>query len=191
MMAQRSLACVVGVCATLVAACIPSLTAWRPSSGVASEGVRAARALDQQGVLAFEVGRYHDALLYFDAAFAHGGPPSERWNAAKCHLRLDEPAQAEAALVEYLALPGLTTEDRREADAALDTIRRRASTLTVLSVPLGLPASVDGRHVGVTPVTTAVSPGDHVVLVERAPDARQQGSVTARLGRSILIEAHP
>jgi PEGA domain len=180
------------MCTALLVGCVPPATKPLHASALpATEGVRAARALDQQGVLAFEAGRYHDALLYFDAAFAHGGPPSERWNAAKCHLHLDEPSQAEAALVEYLALPGLSIEDRREADAALSDVRRRQSTLMVLSVPLGLSASVDGRHVGTTPVAIPVAPGDHIVVVERAPDARQQGSVTARLGRSILIEAHP
>jgi hypothetical protein len=175
--------------ALLLAGCLP--TGGLQQRLPPTEALRAARALDQQGVLAFQAGRYHDALLYFDAAFAHSGPPSERWNAAKCHLRLDEPAQAEAALVEYIGLPGITADDRREAEAAVEALRRRSSSLTVLSVPLGLPVSVDGRRLGVTPFTTSVAPGDHVVLVERAPDARQEGSVTSRFGRSILVEAHP
>jgi hypothetical protein len=172
----------------LVLACQPLGPATRPP---VPEDVRGARALDQQGVAAFEAGRYHDALLYFDAAYAHGGPPSERWNAAKCHLHLDEPVQAEAVLVEYLALAGLTSDDRREAAALLDGIRRRPSTLTVMSAPLGLAVSVDGKHVGATPVTTVVQPGEHTVVVERPPEGRQERPFTARYGRAILVEAHP
>ncbi len=156
-----------------------------------AESVGEARALDQQGVLAFEAGRFHDAILYFDAAFEHWGPPSERWNSARCHLRLDEPAQAEAALVEYMGLPGLTSDDRREAETALDAIRHRPSMLTVMSVPLGLAVFVDGRRSGVTPMTVPVAAGDHVVVVERAPDARQERSFTARFARAILVEGRP
>jgi hypothetical protein len=179
--------------AASLAACIPPTT-FASNVKVASslgDDVRGARSLDQQGVLAFEAGRYHDALLYFEAAFAHGGPPSERWNAAKCHLRLDEPAQAEAALVEYLSLPGLTAQDRQEATVTLESIRRKSSTLTVLSVPLGLPVVVDGSSIGVTPVTTSVLPGEHLLVVGRTPETRQERPLTARYGRAILVEAHP
>ena len=176
-----------------VGACIPPAQSAATVKVTSSQGddVRGARSRDQQGVLAFEVGRYHDALLYFEAAFAHGGPPSERWNAAKCHLRLDEPAQAEAALVEYLSLPGLTAQDRQEATVTLESIRKKSSTLTVLSVPLGLPVVVDGASLGVTPVTTTVLPGEHLLIVGRTPETRQERPITARYGRAILVEAHP
>src|SRR5437763_266058 len=49
-----------------------------------------ARALDQQGVRAYREERYKDAIRYFEEALRLGGPPSERWNIAKCHVRLDE-----------------------------------------------------------------------------------------------------
>jgi hypothetical protein len=156
-----------------------------------SDELRRARAFDQQGVLAFEAGRYHDALAYFDAAASHGGPPSERWNSAKCHIHLDEPEQAEADLVAYIGLIGLTAEDKREAEATLDALRRKPSMLTITSTPLGLAARVDGHHVGVTPVTVQVSPGEHLVVVERDASARDARHVTAHLGHAVLVEARP
>jgi hypothetical protein len=155
-----------------------------------SENLRAARALDQQGVVAFEAGRYRDALLYFQAALAHGGPSSERWNAAKCELRLDEPEKADTELVAYLAMTDLSTDDRRDGDALLGTIRRRPSPLTVLSNPLGAGVVIDGRRAGVTPVTVSVAPGDHTVAVQ-LPQAKDERVVNARYGRAILVEAHP
>jgi hypothetical protein len=179
-----------------VALFLPGCASWfhetspKVHASAANE-IYGARALDQQGVLAFEAGRYHDALLFFDAAYAHGGPPSERWNSAKCHLRLDEPFQAESLLTEYLSLAGLSKEDRREATSTLDELRRRPSTLMVLSAPLGLPVVVDGRRVGVTPVTTWVAPGDHSLLVDRPPDVHMERPFTARFGRAVLVEAHP
>jgi hypothetical protein len=183
--------------ALLLAACrAPVPASSSPASPAAptphlSDELRRARAFDQQGVLAFEAGRYHDALLYFDAAFAHGGPPSERWNSAKCHLHLDEPDQAETDLTAYLALSGLSPDDKREAESALEGIRRRPSTLTVISTPLGLPVTVGGRRLGVTPLSVQVYPGEHIVVVERDPGARDERRVTARLGRAIIVEARP
>jgi hypothetical protein len=182
--------------AAAIALFLPGCVSWFHEASPkvhasAAKEIYGARALDQQGVLAFEAGRYHDAILFFDAAYAHGGPPSERWNSAKCHLRLDEPFQAESVLTEYLSLPGLTSEDRREATATLDELRRRPSTLTVLSTPLGLPVVVDGRRVGVTPVTTWVAPGDHFLVVDRPPDVHMERPFTARFGRAVLVEGRP
>jgi hypothetical protein len=170
-------------------ACVPARRA--STSRPALDETQVARALDQQGVAEFEAGHYHDALLYFSAAFAHGGPPSERWNEAKCQLRLDETEHAEATLVTYLALPGLTADDRHEAEVALDALRHRPSTLTVLSRPLGLPVTVDGRKVGATPISLSVTAGEHVVSVRRANDSRDDQPVMARLGRAVILEAPP
>src|SRR5258708_4901339 len=71
-----------------------------------------ARVLDQQGVRAYKEERYNDAIRYFTEALRLGGPPSELWNIAKCHARLDEPKEASEALEQYLAEPGLSSGDR-------------------------------------------------------------------------------
>jgi hypothetical protein len=163
---------------------------FAPPAGT-SEDLRGARALDQQGVIAFEAGRYRDAVLYFDAAYAHGGPPSERWNAAKSYLRLDQAEQAETELVAYLGLPGLTADDRREAVATLEALRRRPSVLTVTSTPPGLTVLLDARKVGVTPLSAVVAAGDHAVAIEHGAEAREDRPFTAKLGRAVLLEAHP
>ena len=170
-----------GACAAL---------APRPRA-TAPDVMEEARTFDQQGVRAFEAGRYHDALLYFDAAFAHGGPASERWNRAKCHLRLDQAEEAEADLTSYLALPGLTAADRQEAEATLSGIRRRPSLVTVWSSPVGLPVTIDSSRQGVTPLSLSLPPGEHTVVVERGAGARDERRVAAHLGRAILIEARP
>lgn len=177
-----------GLVATLLAACLPLAPVAAPAG---TDELRQARAFDQQGVAAFEAGRYRDALLYFQASRAHGGPPSERWNEAKCLLRLEDVEQAEAAFVAYLESPGLTTEDRREAEASLQALRHRPSVLTVMSSPLGLAVSVDGRRLGVTPLSASVASGEHLVMVQRGSDAHDDRTVSARLGRPIILEARP
>lgn len=183
------------LCARLfVGAALPLVVACGlryPTSAVPlSDELRRARAFDREGVVAFEARRYHDAIAYFEAALSNGGPPSERWNTAKCHLRLDEPEQAEADLRSYLTLSGLTAEDRREADALLDTILRRPSELTVTSVPLGLPVALDGRSLGTTPVSAWVAAGEHLVLTERGA-SRDERRVAAHHGHAILVELKP
>ena len=181
------------VALALLSSCVPAKSAPSVKTHAVSEETRRARAFDEQGVIAFESGRYHDALAYFDAAFAHGGPPSERWNQAKCYLRLDEPEQAESALVSYLALAGLTADDKREGEATLAALRHRASPVTVTSSPLGLEVSVAGKALGPTPITFWLAAGDHVVVVHRAhaPDARDEHAITAHLGRAVIVESRP
>lgn len=182
---RRRCTALAGAC-LLVVGCLPIHSAPR-----VSEELRRARAFDQQGVNAFASGRYHDALLYFDAAFAHGGPPSERWNAAKCHLHVDETEEAEADLVAYLALAGITADDRREAEALLTAIRSRPSMLTVTSMPLDRPVMLDGRRLGTTPVSVAVAPGEHVIVVDRGAEGREERRAVARLGRAVIVEFRP
>src|SRR5438876_11238475 len=95
------------------------------------EEVARARVLDQQGVRAYKEGRYNDAIRYFSEAFKLGGPPSELWNIAKCHMRLDQPDQASEAYDRYLMQPGLSQQDKAEARSELEELRQRRSILTI------------------------------------------------------------
>ena len=96
-----------------------------------------ARVLDQQGVRAYREERYNDAIRFFEEARKLGGPPSEIWNIAKCHERLDEPEEAAKYIQEYLDLKGLGAADRAEAEQQLHEIQHRHSTVTISSSPLG------------------------------------------------------
>jgi hypothetical protein len=177
-----------GCAALLLAGCAATPTSTKSP---VVDSMKGARVLDQQGVVAFESGRYHDALMFFEASLAHGGPSLERWNAAKCYLKLDEPEKADAELSQYMTGSDLTPDDRRDGEALLYSLRHRPSMVTVVSTPLGVPVSVDGHAVGATPVTALVVPGDHVVALMRGPDVVDSHLVTARYGRAILVEAHP
>src|SRR5271168_4493569 len=75
-----------------------------------------ARVLDQQGVRAYREERYNDAIRYFEEARKLGGPPSEIWNIAKCHVRMDEPEEGAKYIEEYLSQKGLSAADRTGAE---------------------------------------------------------------------------
>src|ERR1700712_2107052 len=65
-----------------------------PEKDAASRDLERARVLDQQGVRAYKEERYNDAIRYFVEARKLGGPSSELWNIAKCHVHLDQPEEA-------------------------------------------------------------------------------------------------
>lgn len=148
-----------------------------------------ARALDQQGVRAYKDGRYKDAIVYFEQALKLGGPSSELWNVAKCHLKLDEPEAAHEALDAYLLRDDLSADDREEAISQRDALDRRSSPLTVTSNPTGARVLVDGKTVGPAPVTVNVTPGLHEVRVQQDGYSTYATTSNARFGRAIVLVA--
>jgi hypothetical protein len=154
----------------------------------ADDALDRARALDQQGVRAFQQGRYRDAIRFFREAL-RGGPASELWNIAKCHLKLDEPQEADAVLGKYLERSDITAEDRREAEQLRHEIRSRPSPVTILSTPLGARVDIDGRMVGTTPITVEVQPGEHIVMIKHPAHGAREEIVEARWGRGVIVQA--
>ncbi len=148
-----------------------------------------ARTLDQQGVRAYKDGRYKDAIVYFEHALKLGGPSSELWNVAKCHLKLDEPEAAHEAFDEYLSREDLSTDDRSEALAQREALDRRTSPLTVTSNPTGARVVVDGKSEGAAPITINVGTGSHEVRVEQDGYAPFVSTPSARYGRAIVLTA--
>lgn len=158
-------------------------------ASAAGEDLARARVLDQQGVRAYREERYNDAIHFFEEALKLGGPPSEIWNIAKCHVRMDEPEEAVKSIQEYLEQKGLSAADRAEAEQQLHEIERRHSMLTVASSPAGGLVYVDGkRWPGLTPATIDVAPGEHKVVVELAGYEPLERTVTAKLGRAVIVE---
>jgi hypothetical protein len=156
------------------------------------EELARARALDQQGVRAYKEGRYNDAIRYFSEAFKLGGPPSELWNIAKCHMRLDQPDQASDAYDRYLMQPGLSQQDKAEARSELEELKQRRSILTVASAPSRATVYLDGKHnelAGTTPFSVQLTPGTHKVEIEQRGYKPYSEEVEAKYGRAIIVDA--
>ncbi len=160
------------------------------SAGAADQDLARARVLDQQGVRAYREEHYNDAIRFFEEALKLGGPPSEIWNIAKCHVRMDEPDEAVKSIAEYLSQKGLSAADRAEAEQQLREIEHRHSALTVASSPAGAAVYLEGhRWAGVTPATIDIPPGDHEITIELAGYEPLNRAVTAKLGRAVIVDA--
>jgi PEGA domain len=157
-------------------------------SASADDLVRA-RVLDQQGVRAFREGHYNDAIRYFTEALKLGGPSSELWNIARCHVKLDESEAASEALERYLSRNDLSPDDRAQARRELEEIARRPSTVTIASSPTGAFVAVDGKRIGRTPISADVPAGEHVIAVQREGSPPHLEHIVARYGRAIIVDA--
>ena len=155
----------------------------------ADDALDQARSLDQQGVRAYQDGRYKDAIVYFERAFKLGGPSLELWNIAKCHLKLDELEAAHDALDAYLARTDLSADDREEAKKQREALDHRTSPLTVTSTPTGARVFLDGKRTGATPLTVSISAGQHQVMVEQDGYPSFTAPANARFGRALVITA--
>jgi PEGA domain len=155
----------------------------------ADQDLARARVLDQQGVRAYREERYNDAIRFFEEALKVGGPPSEIWNIAKCHVHMDEPEEGAKYIEEYLSQKGISPNDRAEAEQQLHEIQHRHSTLTVASSPAGATVYLEGhRWAGVTPATIDVPPGDHKLTIELAGYDPSERSITAKFGRAVIVD---
>ncbi len=196
-MRRRLLRLSPGLAITLAASVVVGAASERfaraePAKSASANDVARARALDREGVRAYKEERYNDAIRYFTEAFKLGGPPSELWNIAKCHERLDQPEEATRALETYLAQPGLSAADRAEASQQLQEIKRRHSTLTVASSPPGATVYLDGRRgapAGATPLSLDVAPGSHAVAIEHPGYEPYTKQVDAAYGRAVIVDA--
>lgn len=159
------------------------------SSSSIAKDLDGARALDHQGVLAFQAGRLRDALRLFREARRLGGPASELWNAARCHERLDEPEEAAAAIDEYLAQTTLSPDERGEAERERERLRGRPSMLSAITVPVGASVLLDGQPVfGTTPLAIDLPAGAHTLVVKRDGYQSKTMQLDARYGRAVIVE---
>jgi hypothetical protein len=155
----------------------------------AAPNLDAARALDAQGIIAFERGAFRDAIQLFREARRLGGPASELWNEARCHERVDEIEEAESVIEDYLRQSELTKDERADAERELSQIRARPSLLTVTTAPPGAAAFLDGRPLAqATPLTVWMPPGQHTLVVRRAGFADEKEDLVARFGRAVIVE---
>ena len=159
------------------------------TSGNVAHDLDGARALDHQGVLAFQSGRLRDALRLFREARRLGGPATELWNAARCHERLDEPEEAVLAIDEYLAQTSLSQDERAEAERERERLKTRPSLLSAITLPAGASVTLDGQAiVGTTPLLVDVPAGAHTLVVKRDGYQAKTLQFDARYGRGVIVE---
>lgn len=138
-------------------------------SGAAATARDVSREKFQEGVRAFEAGRYKDALDALLEADRALHMPVFSYNIAITYDAMGDVASALRWYRGYLReLP--TAEDRADTSKRISALesaleQRGIQQVTVLSRPDGATVSVDGNPVGVTPWTGELHPGRHRIAL--------------------------
>lgn len=155
--------------APLIVVAFLSLAVAAPRAARAQKASPEVQALIDEAQTAFKEARYSDALAGYEAALADGGPAPLRFMVGRCHQMLAHWEEARAVYRTFLADEALPAGVRARAEAELAAVEEALATGTLdLRVePAGAVVFVDGRRVGVAPVSPLVLPaGRHVVRVE-------------------------
>ncbi len=92
---------------------------------------------------------------------------------------------------EYLSSFDLSAEDRAEGERRLEAIRPRVAVLEIATEPAGAAVRIDRRDLptrGETPLTLAVEPGEHTVILQRAGFEEATAPATATVGQSARVQ---
>jgi hypothetical protein len=174
--------------ASLAVACSSLGLRPRDDSAPMRAAVNAARMLDQEGIRSFRDGRYVDAIAYFQAAYAAGGPSSELWNIARSKERMDDAEGAAESIDAYLSHKDLSPQDRAEAEHEAQALRERPCAVTVVTQPAGATVTVDGKPApGATPLSIEVHGAAHTLVVSRQGYAPETRAIQPRFGRAVIV----
>jgi outer membrane receptor protein involved in Fe transport len=154
--------------------------------GVANE----ADLLFRRGGELFTAQKYDDALLAFLGSNRLVRNKNALYNIALCYLRLSDYREAFRFLSEYEKEP-LSDAERAVVRRQTDQIRSRLALVRVASDPPGATVYVDRKDlgaVGLTPITVALPPGAHTVIVELGGHHEERRPAAAQVGRTVVVE---
>jgi tetratricopeptide (TPR) repeat protein len=157
-----------------------SLTVGRPcparaDTGTAGTTVKGndpralAEARYEQGVEAYRNGRYVDAVRLFLDADTLSPSVALSFNIARAYEKIGDDAATLRWYRNYLRLkpnaPNRAEVSERIRKLSEALAGKGIQQLTVLSTPPGATVAIDGRAVGVTPLTIELAPGAHAALL--------------------------
>ncbi len=116
-------------------------------------------------------GRYDDALVEYDKAYALSSNWKILYNRGQTLVMLRRDPEAIAAFEQYLTRGGddVPAERRAAVEQDLEKLRQRIAYVTLSNAPAGATVLVDGRAAATTPLKKpiAVGAGRHVIALER------------------------
>jgi len=145
----------------------------------------------------YDEGRYDDALVEYDKAYALSNNWKILFNRGQVLVMLRRDPEAIEAFEQYLARGGKEVpEDRRKSvETDLEKLRQRLAKVTLSGAPSGVEVLVDGRAVGTTPLKgpIVVGAGKHIVAVRRGPSVVFTKEVLIAAGdtRDVPVEIAP
>lgn len=159
--------------ASLTAVVALGAPAHAQDSAEASPDVEQARKHFSQGLKLYKDGDFDAALIQFERAYAVKPNFKVLYNIAQCHFELHQYVAARDKLTQYLKEGGESIEIERRAQVESDVLdlQHRIAHLKLSVNVDGAIVYVDGKKVGVTPLTTVldVNEGQRTIAVE-TPD---------------------
>jgi len=129
---------------------------------------REARAHSDLGAVAFERGRFREALVEYEKAYEAAPIPELLYNIGRCHEGLRETAEAIAAYRRYLAARP-DAEDRAELEAHVAELERASRSPSSEAAPAPPPKPAPATTAPESP-KPVIAPARAIPLVGSAPE---------------------
>lgn len=184
------------ILAAALAAFGPAWLLGRVDVAHAQQDDKAARAEASKhfklGVRLYAEGKFDEALIEFERAYALSPHPSVLFNIAASHREMSHYAESIQFYEQFLAeaegkvKPDLVARAREE----LDEVRSRVGSVSLNIKPDGVEVSIDGRELGTTPLEEPVvlGPGRHTFTL-RAPSGKvETRRITLAAGDMLPLE---
>jgi hypothetical protein len=128
------------------------------------------RALFDEGTALYSKGDFAAAARKFEASFAARPVPVTKFNIARAWEQAGETIKAIDAWQAWLEMsPG--SPERPNAEQSLAALGQKLAklgvqALTITSLPVGARVAIDGRPVGLTPLTVELTPTRHLLRLD-------------------------
>ncbi|UQA56130.1 PEGA domain-containing protein [Polyangium aurulentum] len=161
---MKTRACVTALFLSLTA---PALLATPLAHAQGADPVtEVARQRYEDGVKAFDAGRFEDARTAFLQAYALKRHPAVLLNLGQSELRSNHPEDAGMHLQQFLReMPSASPEQKAAAEKGIADAKKKTGFVVVLVDANGADVQIDGASVGKSPLLNVVfvKPGPHVV----------------------------
>ncbi len=166
---RRRLLGAVVVAVSVCAGTAPVLADGAADAASGEQRRAAAKSKYEQGVDLYRNERYADAVRLFLEADALSPSAALSFNIARAYEKLADDAATLRWYRNYLRLnpeaPNADEVKQSVQTLSLALAKKGIQQLTVLSMPTGATVAIDGRALGVTPLTLELKPGVHHAFI--------------------------
>jgi tetratricopeptide (TPR) repeat protein len=175
---------------------VPSRDVRSARPGAAAPDKERAKQLYEEGLKAYGERRYSDAIDALLASADVYPSPMLYYNISLVYEAMGDTASALAWVRRYARESGETTD--QEATLRISELEKRlqhegVQQVSVFSAPDGGLVDIDGRGIGVAPVTAQLVPGKHLLTVTLAGYAPGKSTIELRADKSmdVRVELSP
>jgi len=144
-----------------------------------------------QGLKLYKDGDFDAALVQFERAYAVKPNFKVLYNIAQCYFELHQYVEARDTLSRYLkeGVGSIEAERQAKVESDLSELQRRIAHVTLSINVAGATVYVDGKKVGVTPLTAAVdvNEGQRTISIETPDRGSKQRVVRVAGGEAQTI----